>query len=315
LGEGTGPELDGGEFGAIYDRWTQLVLDMRKVKGQVPAEQRDAYFQLVEHPILALFNLHELYFNVALNRKLAAANDVRANTYADFAEKCFSRDKQLADQYHSLNDGKWHGMMLQTHIGYTGWQQPEKDVMPEVKRVSTDKAEAPVAVVPRGSPASAKNEIAIEAARFTRAHNGIGLVWRTIPNLGNGPGAVTAFPQGRPPTEPKDAVYLEYGVSVPRAGDSTVQLHLLPTLNTNGGVDVRVGVSIDNGDMKTLSMRLTPSPDPGKTPEQRNWEQAVIDNNFVLEAKFPGLGKGKHVIKFWRLDDNALLTRLVVVQE
>ena len=27
------------------------MLDMRKVKARVPAEQRDAFFQLVEHPI------------------------------------------------------------------------------------------------------------------------------------------------------------------------------------------------------------------------------------------------------------------------
>jgi len=107
-------------------------------------------------------------------------------------------------------------------------------------------------------------------------------------------------------------VYLEYPVKVLRAGDSTVQLHMLPTLNTNGGVDVRIGVSIDDGEMQTLAMRLTPSPDPGKTPEQKNWEQAVIDNNFVLEAKFPGLAAGKHTIKVWRIDDNALLGRIVV---
>jgi hypothetical protein len=91
-----------------------------------------------------------------------------------------------------------------------------------------------------------------------------------------------------------------------------LQLHMSPTLNTSGGVDVRIGVSIDDGPMQTLAMRLTPSPDPGKTPEQIAWENAVIDNNHVLEAKFPGLSKGKHVIKIWRLDDNALLTKLVV---
>ncbi len=46
--------------------------------------------------------------------------------------------------------------------------------------------------------------------------------------------------------------------------------------------------------------------------EQRNWEQAVINNEFVLEAKFPAVNAGSHVIKVWRIDDNALLTRLVV---
>ena len=312
LGESTGAFPDSGEFGAIHERWTALVLDMRKVKARVPAEQGDAFFQLVEHPISALFNLYELYFNVAFNRKLATANDVRANNHADSAENNFARDKEIADRYHALNKGKWHGMMLQTHIGYTGWQQPEKDVMPEVKRVSAGAASAPVPVVPPGAAVGSKNEIAIEAARFTRVHNGKGLAWRTIPNLGRGAGAVTALPQGRAATTQADAMYLEYAVNLPRTGDTTVQLHLLPTLNTDGGVDMRVGVSIDDGAVQTLSMRLTPSPDPGKTPEQRNWEQAVIDNNFVLEANFPGLAKGNHVIKVWRLDDNVLLSRIVV---
>jgi hypothetical protein len=59
-------------------------------------------------------------------------------------------------------------------------------------------------------------------------------------------------------------------------------------------------------------MRLTPSPDPGKTQEQRDWERAVIDNDFVLQARFSEVMGGRHVIKVWRLDDNALLTKLVL---
>ena len=67
--------------------------------------------------------------------------------------------------------------------------------------------------------------------------------------------------------------------------------------------------------MQTLSMRLVPSPGPPTMQEQHDWEQAVIDNDFVLEAKFPGLTAGKHVIKIWRIDDNALLTRLVLSKD
>jgi len=124
------------------------------------------------------------------------------------------------------------------------------------------------------------------------------------------PPPVIALPQGRPATTQEDGVYVGYPVKTPKAGDATLKLHMSPTLNTSGGGEVRIGVSIDDGPMQTLEMRLTPSPDPGKTPEQRNWEQAVIDNDFALEAKFPGLSKGDHVIKLWRLDDNALPTRL-----
>jgi hypothetical protein len=309
LGEGTPDKLDGGEFGLLMTRWSNLVRDLLKVRAQVSAEQYDAFFQLVEHPIIALSNLYQLYYTVAWNRRLAAAGDPRANEFADRAEAAFKRDQEIADQYHKLAGGKWDGMMLQTHIGYTTWQQPDKQVMPEVKRVSAGAASKPIEFAT--SSANKEGVITIEAAGAAKRHDAKGLAWRTIPNLGHAAGAFTAFPQGRPSTTQGDAVYLEYPVNL-TAGDATVQVHLLPTLDTSGGVDVRIGVSIDDGAMQTLSMRLTPSPGPPTMQEQHNWEKAVINNEFVLEAKFAAVTAGNHVIKVWRIDDNALLTRLVV---
>jgi hypothetical protein len=173
-----------------------------------------------------------------------------------------------------------------------------------------------IAFAAPGSLSGRATEIRIDAARFGQAHDGMALNWRTIPNLGRGgTGAVTALPQGRPATSQADGVYLEYPVKIVSPGDTRVALHLAPTLDTNGGVDVRIGVSVDAGAMQTLSMRLTPSPEPARTTETRNWEKAVSDNDFVLEADFPGLSAGKHTIKVWRVDDNALLTQLVVTPE
>ena len=313
LGADAGAKLQGGESGALLTRWWALQMDMLEVKSLVPAAQQSAFFQLVEHPIIALANLYELYDAVAWNRRLAAAGDERANVFADRAEAAFKRDQTIADRYHALDGGKWDGMMLQTHIGYTTWQQPEKQVMPDVKRVTTASTKIRVNFAPPDYKAGQAGTV-IEAAHFARAHGGKGLEWRAIPNLGRGEGAVVALPQGRPATQQDDAVYLNYDVTLPRAGDAVVGMHLLPTLDTTGGVDVRIGVSIDDGAMQTLTMRLTPSPGPPKMQEQRNWEKAVIDNEFVLEASFPHLAKGKHAIKVWRLDDNALLTRLDVRQ-
>jgi Glycosyl hydrolase family 115/Gylcosyl hydrolase family 115 C-terminal domain len=310
LGKGAGPRLDGGEFGALLQRWTKLERDMLAVKSRIPFEQRAAYFQLVEHPISALSNLYQLYYAVAWNRRMVAANDARANEFADRAEAAFKRDQQIADLYHAVKVGKWSGMMLQTHIGYTSWQQPDKQVMPEVKRIAQTGKAAAIAFAPP-TPGGAE-VVSIEAAHFKTAHGGKQLDWRIIPNLGHGLGAVSAFPQGRPATSQEDGVFLEYTASLPKTADRTVQLHLAPTLDTNGGVDVRIGVSVDGSAMQTLSMRLTPSPERATTPETRNWEQAVINNDFVLEAKFPNLSTGRHAIKVWRIDDNALLTRITV---
>ncbi len=303
-----GAKLDGGEFGAIVNEWRALDQEAVKLYNLLPADQKSAFFQLVAHPISALANLHELYYAVAWNRRLAALNDPRANEFASRAEAAFERDREIAHRYHRLEGGKWDGMMLQTHIGYTTWQQPEKDVMPEVTRVGEAAGAANVVF----AKPTTRTQGGIDAVDFSHVQGAKGLTWRRIPRLGNDRGAVTAFPQGRPATTQEDGVYVGYRVNVPKDGDAVVKLHMSPTLNTNGGVDVRVGVSIDNGPMQTLALRLTPSPDPGKTPEQIAWEKAVIENESVLEAKFPGLTKGEHVIKVWRLDDNALLTKVTL---
>ncbi|HWU96121.1 MAG TPA: glycosyl hydrolase 115 family protein, partial [Sphingomonas sp.] len=149
-----GPVLRGGEFGTMLEEWNALDLAMRKVRTKVPPQEQDAFFQLVEHPIAAMRNLYALYHAVAWNRALAAANDPRANSYADRAELLFRRDQELSDRYHAIAGGKWDGMMLQTHIGYTNWQQPEKQVMPDVKRVAA--RPKPSGAVPRMTKAADK---------------------------------------------------------------------------------------------------------------------------------------------------------------
>jgi hypothetical protein len=205
-------------------------------------------------------------------------------------------------------------MLVQTHIGYSSWQQPDLDVMPEVRRVKAS-GEPPDVLFAPASTAPKPSELVIEAPQFARAHGSAGLEWRAIANLGRSLGAVTALPQGQPATTQSDGVYLEYDLTVETPGDVGVALHLLPTLNTRGGVDVRIGVSVDDLPMQTLTMRLTPSPGPPTSQETRDWSQAVIDNDFALHAKFPGITAGKHVIKVWRIDDNALLWKLVLAKD
>jgi hypothetical protein len=309
LGEGTGPMLNGGEFGSMVGEWKSLENDVRLVKAKLPKAQRDAYFELVEHPVLALSNLYQLYYAVAWNHRLAAVNDPRANAFADLAVSAFRRDQALTDQYHRLANGKWDGMMLQTHIGYTTWQEPKTQIMPEVKRVSGG-AVAPIFATP--SIVAANGVIAVEAPRFSRAVGGKGLEWKVIPNLGRTRGAVTALPQGLAPTVQSDGIRLEYDVVLSRSGDLRAQLYLVPTLDTNGSAGLNFGVSIDEGPMQTLTARLTPAPNAAVSPEQKAWVKAVSDNAHMIVAEFPGISAGKHTVKVWRLGDNVVLQKLVI---
>lgn len=312
IGERIGDTLERGEFDMLVDEWQSLERDMLKVKAELPEEQRAAYLQLVEHPIAALSNLYQLYHAAAWNRRLAAAGDSRANTFADQAEAAFRRDQALTDAYHRVAGGKWDGMMSQTHIGYSNWQQPATQVMPEIKRIQAPGEAGPVVFASGAEDRKATQDVvAIEAPDYSRAVDGKGLAWQVIPHLGRTQGAVVALPQGRAPTVEQGAVRLEYDITVRQPGDLTVQLYLSPTLDTTGRGSLRVGISIDDGPMHTLVDKLLPSPTATTLEEQRDWNRAVEDNARMLQTVFPDVIAGKHSIKVWRLDDNVVLQKLV----
>jgi hypothetical protein len=306
--------LDGGEFGEMVAEWDALEARMLDVGARLRPDQRDAYFQLLEFPILALANLYRLYYATAWNRKLASQNDARANFFADQVEAAFRRDGELTARYHAINGGKWDGMMAQVHMSYVIWNDPTQQTMPSIIRVGgdtpTEQRGAGVRFVDR-RPAPA-GVIAIEAPSFSRARNGAGLRWTAIPHLGRTQGSVLALPQGRPATSPADAVCLEYDVRVEVPGTATLTTWLAPTLDTTGGRGVRLGVSLDDGPIRTLSADLEATGGAQDTPDKRRWAEAVCDNAVRLSVDMGHIAAGRHVVKVWRLDDNVVMQKLVL---
>ena len=313
LGEAGVEALDGGEFGQMVAGWEALERQVAAVKKRLRADQLDAYFQLVEHPVTALANFYKLYYAVAWNRKLAAAHDARANQFADLAEAAFKRDQAISDQYHEVSGGKWAGMMKQTHIGYSGWQEPKTQIMPTVLRVAEGQP-APTARMVTGQAVAAPGVIAIEAPSFSRAVAGQGLRWTVLPNLGRTLGAITALPQGRGPSTVADDVRVDYDIVTTQSGDASLQVYLVPTLDTAKGGGVKLAVGIDDRPPQVLKLDLVPTGSAPVIAQERAWEDAVRDNAVVLSARFKGLAAGQHVIRLWRLDDNAVVQKLVLDQ-
>jgi hypothetical protein len=92
--------------------------------------------------------VNELYIAAAKNRLYAAQGRVSANDYAAQMRTLFKADADLSAYYNdTLAGGKWSHMMDQTHIGYTGWQQPSSNIMPQVVETEVPRpAEMGVAV-------------------------------------------------------------------------------------------------------------------------------------------------------------------------
>ncbi|MGN6364408.1 glycosyl hydrolase 115 family protein [Asticcacaulis taihuensis] len=280
----------------------------------LPANAKDAYFQLVEYPTVASANLYSLYYNTALNHLAALEGSPRANLLADIVEKNFQTDKGLAAQYNGLAGGKWNHMMDQTHIGYDNWQQPEVQVLPKLIRVpekgkpahnayKSDRLYLRPSLSKAGTFVENEGAIAIEAQHFIRKTEVPGLHWQVIPELGRTLSSVVSLPQAAPATAPGDMA-LEYDFQLAKEVDVTLNLYLAPTLDTQGKGGLRIAVTIDDRPAQTLTFDLRPD-----TPQ---WTQAVKNNILILPAAFNSLKPGKHTIKVFRIDGNVMLERLVL---
>ncbi len=139
------------EAETVVSDYNNLLDKAQKTGKKLSKEYADAYYQLVLHPIEACANLNELYVTVAKNRQAAEQWRANTNDLAKKAEALFKKDAEISDFYNTkLSGGKWNNMMNQTHIGYTYWQQPEKNVMPEVKIIQ-EKSNPSMGVAVEGS--------------------------------------------------------------------------------------------------------------------------------------------------------------------
>ncbi|WP_232301148.1 glycosyl hydrolase 115 family protein [Gilvimarinus agarilyticus] len=109
---------------------TELLEKAEAIYDDIPRAQRDAFFQLVLHPVNATYIVNELYNVTAKNRLYANQARANANLYAERANELFQADAELTERYHDINGGKWNHFMAQPHIGYTHWNNPPANTMP-----------------------------------------------------------------------------------------------------------------------------------------------------------------------------------------
>ena len=116
--------------------WQSLVDQAEKIYASLPQNTRDAFYELVLYPTKASALVTELYITTGKNRLYATQGRASTNDLAAKVRELFQADAELSAEYnHKLAGGKWNHMMDQTHLGYTSWQEPPKNVMPEVREI------------------------------------------------------------------------------------------------------------------------------------------------------------------------------------
>jgi len=121
------------EADRVSAEYQTAVNEAQKIYDGLPENYRDAFFQLVLFPLKAPAILTQMYIAAAKNHLYAEQGRASTNDYAARVRELFDADAELSAYYnHDLAGGKWDHMMDQTHIGYTSWNDPPKNVMPNV---------------------------------------------------------------------------------------------------------------------------------------------------------------------------------------
>ncbi|UII23320.1 glycosyl hydrolase 115 family protein [Fulvivirga ligni] len=176
--------ITNGEFETIVNEYQQLVEKTDSIQQLLSEPYQAAYFQLVSYPVKASANINELYYAAALNNLYAQQGRSATDSLANRVEELFNKDQKLADEYHQLLNGKWNHMMDQTHIGYTSWQEPRKNIIPNTQSV-TLKQEAEMGIAIEGKKETySQGSLALPA--FSSI-NPLNKWYLDIFNLGNKP--------------------------------------------------------------------------------------------------------------------------------
>lgn len=304
------------EFGRVVSDYNSLLAEAEQLNTTIGSEYKDAYFELVLHPIQACANLNEMYFEAAKNKFFAqSGNAAEADRAAANVKRLFNHDQEISDFYNNkLADGKWHHMMDQTHIGYVSWFDPKNNTIPELFKASSvgqapDSLHKSPQLMPQqnsqANSALKRGFIAMEALYYTRAVSSGEVNWLVIPNYGNTLSGITPWPVTTPRVTPAGASpHLEYDVNLVDSGKVAITCFISPTLDFKNGDGLYYAVSIDNEQPQRVN--ITPKVD------SRDWALAVSDNIRRLTTTHHIDHPGKHTVKYWMIDPAVVLEKVVL---
>lgn len=115
------------EAGRVVAEFQAITAKSEEIYKALPAEMRDAFYQLVLFPVQASAQLNEMYFAANQNAVYARQGRASANDKAADCRALFQAETNLMAYYnHTFANGKWDHFMDQPFIGYTTWAEPQQ---------------------------------------------------------------------------------------------------------------------------------------------------------------------------------------------
>lgn len=149
-------------------------------------QDKDAYYSMLYYPVKASMNLIQMQLYAGKNAHYASQGRPVANEYANLVTECIANDKYFCKEFAKFREGKWKGMELEKHIGFTswnddGWRYPTRMIVQPVDRprMSVSRADdkelyLKVYGTPRTIPVNDFTDAGVTKAVLEIANDGMG---------------------------------------------------------------------------------------------------------------------------------------------
>jgi hypothetical protein len=126
--------VDDQEAEAVVADFKAITAKAEEIYRLLPADARDAFYELVLFPTKASALVNELYLAAGKNALYARQGRASTNDWAAETRALFQVDTDLMDYFNrTLAGGKWNHFMDQPHIGYTTWRDPPRNNLDAIK--------------------------------------------------------------------------------------------------------------------------------------------------------------------------------------
>ena len=116
------------ESSRIFEEAEQLLKKLQDVYETIEKtnpQNLSAFIALVYYPAFGTMNLVKMQILAGWNHYYANLGAVCANDYVDEVERCMEQDRKAVEMYHQMDQGRWYGMGMSQHIGFTHWNEDE----------------------------------------------------------------------------------------------------------------------------------------------------------------------------------------------
>lgn len=275
--------------------YENLMKAEEKLAAAIPAESRDAYFELIGFParVLAASGL------IFMADRAIQFGENSAESAEEIAGRRAFLDNQVAHFNNVTANGKWNHMMpgLTTAKRLTAWNSQVR--WPWGEKISD----------PPSKPEEPRGRVWRDAASADRQSGSVTARWTAIAGLGHTAKAVALKPatiKSSWTENNKAGPALEFRFDC-KGGDDEVWIDFLPTFRLFPGMQLRVAISVDSQPPTVVEVPGSNGNEDENGPNRKEG----IQNNFVrARVTLPRLTAGKHVLHVRALDPGVVIDRL-----